>query len=88
VDALGIQDFVRHLSAATRRARFFAPIRELAPAALARLTSDRGSVFVAEAVDGCIVALGRSTPQATSPGPVRSRWWWPTPGRAEDSGAC
>lgn len=34
-DALGIQDFIRRLSAATRRARFFAPIRELAPAARA-----------------------------------------------------
>jgi acetyltransferase len=56
-DALGIQDFIRHLSAATRRARFFAPIHELAPAALARLTSRRASVFVAETVDGCIVAL-------------------------------
>ena len=56
-DALGIQDFIHRLSAATRRARFFAPIRELAPAALARLTSGRGSVFVAETVDGCIVAL-------------------------------
>jgi acetyltransferase len=56
-DALGIQDFIRRLSAATRRARFFAPIRELAPPALARLTSARGSVFVAETVDGCIVAL-------------------------------
>lgn len=56
-DALGIQDFVRRLSAATRRARFFAPIHELAPAALARLTSSRGSVLVAESVDGCIVGL-------------------------------
>jgi acetyltransferase len=57
-DGLGIQDFVRRLSAATRWARFFAQIRELAPAALARLTSGgRGSVFVAETRDGCIVAL-------------------------------
>jgi acetyltransferase len=57
-DTLGIKDFVRSLSAATRWARFFAPIRELAPAELARLTSGgRGSVVVAETQDGCIVAL-------------------------------
>ena len=56
-DAPGIQDFVRRLSAETRRARFFAPIRELAPAELARLSSGGGLVFVAETSDGSIVAL-------------------------------
>jgi acetyltransferase len=59
-DAPGIQDFVRRLSADTRRARFFAPIRELAPAELARLSGGGGSVFVAETPDGSIVALADS----------------------------
>ena len=59
-DAPGIQDFVRRLSADTRRARFFAPIRELAPQELARLSSGGGSVFVAEIPDGSIVALADS----------------------------
>jgi len=45
-DGLGIQDFVRRLSAATRWARFFAQIRELAPAAYAA-GEDAGSCEVA-----------------------------------------
>jgi GNAT superfamily N-acetyltransferase len=63
VDAEGVQEFVRRLSDTSRRLRFFAPIRELAPAMLARLTGSagrRGPVLVAEAHDGdtsCIVAL-------------------------------
>ena len=57
-DVPGVQDFVRRLSAASRRARFCASIRELPPAELARLARSRGSVFVAETPDGCIVALG------------------------------
>lgn len=62
-DAGAIQEFVRALSDASRRLRFFAPIRELAPATLARLTestSRRDRVLLAEAHDGekwCMVAL-------------------------------
>jgi acetyltransferase len=54
-DAEAIQEFVRALSDASRRLRFFAPIRELAPATLARLTestSRRDRVLLAEAHDG------------------------------------
>jgi len=64
-DAEAIQEFVRALSDASRRLRFFAPIRELAPAALARLTestSRRDRVLLAEAHDGeewCMVALAQ-----------------------------
>lgn len=57
-DAAALQEFVRGLSAPTRQARFFAPIRELSPAALARLTGgERGPVFVAETEAGKVVAL-------------------------------
>jgi acetyltransferase len=64
-DARAIQKFVRALSDASRRLRFFAPIRELAPATLARLTestSRRDRVLLAEAHDGekwCMVALSQ-----------------------------
>ena len=64
-DAETIQEFVRALSDASRRLRFFAPIRELAPATLARLTestSRRDRVLLAEAHDGkkwCMVALAQ-----------------------------
>lgn len=54
-DAEAIQEFVRGLSDTSRRLRFFAPIRELAPAMLARLTESagrRGRVLLAEAHDG------------------------------------
>ena len=62
-DAEGVQQFVRRLSDTSRRLRFFAPIRELAPTMLAHLTGSagqRGSVLVAETHDGqttSIVAL-------------------------------
>lgn len=67
-DAGSIQEFVRSLSDASRRLRFFAPIRELAPATLARLTesvSRRDLVLLAEAHDGetcSMVALAQSAP--------------------------
>ena len=54
-DAESIQAFVRGLSDASRRLRFFAPIRELAPAMLARLTGSAGQpglALAAEAYDG------------------------------------
>jgi GNAT superfamily N-acetyltransferase len=62
-DAEAIQDFVRRLSDASRRLRFCAPVRELTPAMLKRLTEyadRRGLVLLAEVHDGrtwCIVAL-------------------------------
>lgn len=67
-DAESIQTFVRRLSDASRRLRFFAPIRELAPAMLARLTASvgqRGLVLLAEAHDGeawSTVALAQYAP--------------------------
>jgi predicted N-acetyltransferase YhbS len=54
-DAERIQEFVRRLSDTSRRLRFFSPIRELAPAMVARLTGPagrRGPVLVAEADEG------------------------------------
>lgn len=54
-DAAAIQDFVRRLSDVSRRLRFCAPIRELTPAMLTRLTApaDRHRlVLLAEALDG------------------------------------
>jgi GNAT superfamily N-acetyltransferase len=62
-DAEAIQDFVRGLSDGARRLRFCAPIRELTPAMLTRLTEyadRRGLVLLAEVHDGktwCTVAL-------------------------------
>jgi acetyltransferase len=57
-DAAALQDFVRGLSAPARQARFFAPIRELSPAALARLAGGAsGPVFLAETEAGGVVAL-------------------------------
>jgi acetyltransferase len=52
-DVETIQEFVRRLSVNTRRLRFFAAIRELAPAMLARLTESagHGRVLLAEARD-------------------------------------
>ena len=67
-DAESIQAFVRRLSDTSRRQRFFAPIRELAPAMLARLTESAGRpdlVLLAEAHDGEIwsmVALAQYAP--------------------------
>lgn len=67
-DAESIQVFVRRLSDASRRLRFFAPIRELAPAMLARLTESAGQpgqVLLAEAHDGDarpMVALAQYAP--------------------------
>ena len=54
-DAESIQAFVRCLSDTSRRLRFFAPIRELAPTMLARLTESAGQpglVLAAEVHDG------------------------------------
>ena len=54
-DAEAVQDFVRHLSDASRRLRFFASIREFTPAMLARLTEyvdRRGLVLLAEVREG------------------------------------
>ena len=67
-DAESIQVFVRGLSDASRRLRFFAPIRELAPAVLARLTASAGQpglVLLAEVHDGgawSMVALAQYAP--------------------------
>lgn len=67
-DAESIQAFVRRLSDASRRLRFFAPIRELAPSLLARLTTSAGRlelVLLAEARDGeawSMVALAQCAP--------------------------
>jgi acetyltransferase len=67
-DAESIQVFVRRLSDASRRLRFFAPIRELAPAMLARLTASAGQpglVLLAQAHDGeawSTVALAQYAP--------------------------
>lgn len=67
-DAESIQSFVRRLSDTSRRLRFFAPIRELAPAMLARLTASAGwpgLVLLAEACDGeawSTVALAQYAP--------------------------
>jgi acetyltransferase len=64
-DAESIQAFVRRLSDTSRRRRFLAPIRELAPAMLARLTESAGQpglVLRAEAHDGeawSVVALAQ-----------------------------
>jgi acetyltransferase len=54
-DAEAVQDFVRRLSDASRRLRFLAPIRELTPAMLTRLTEcadRRRLVLLAEVRDG------------------------------------
>jgi acetyltransferase len=57
-DAAALQDFVRGLSALARQARFFAPVRELSPEALARLASGAsGPVFLTETEAGEVVAL-------------------------------
>ena len=66
-DAETIQEFVRRLSVTSRRLRFFAAIRELAPAMLARLTesAEHGQVLLAEAHDGntCrMVAMAQYAP--------------------------
>jgi acetyltransferase len=67
-DAESIQAFVRRLSDASRRLRFCAAIRELAPAMLARLTEpadQRERVFLVEAPDGesrSVVALAQYAP--------------------------
>lgn len=64
-DTESIQAFVRRLSDTSRRLRFFAAIRELAPAMLARLTESAGRpglVLLAEAHDGetcSVVALAQ-----------------------------
>jgi acetyltransferase len=62
-DGDAVQDFVRRLSDTARKLRFLAPIRELTPAMLTRLTEyadRRGMVLLAEVYDGktwCTVAL-------------------------------
>jgi acetyltransferase len=67
-DAASIQAFVRRLSDTSRRLRFFAAIRELAPAVLARLSEpadERERVFLVEAHDGesrSMVALAQYAP--------------------------
>jgi len=66
-DAETIQEFVRCLSVASRRLRFFSPIRELTPAMLARLTesAERGQVVIAESHDeemACMVAMAQYAP--------------------------
>jgi acetyltransferase len=67
-DAESIQAFVRGLSDTSRRLRFFAAIRELAPSMLARLTASAGRaelVLLAEARDGeawSMVALAQYAP--------------------------
>lgn len=54
IDAETIQEFVRRLSVTSRTLRYFAPIRELVPTMLGRLTrsAGRGRVLIAEAQDG------------------------------------
>lgn len=62
-DAAALQEFVRGLSAPARQARYFAPIRELSPTALAHLAGGAsGPAFVAETETGGIVALAEYAP--------------------------
>jgi GNAT superfamily N-acetyltransferase len=63
-DAEAIQDFVRRLSATSRKLRFFSTMHELGPAMLARLTepAGRGQVVIAETCDrkeACMVAMAQ-----------------------------
>ena len=95
-DAAAIQDFVRHLSHNSRRLRFFAPIRELAPATLARLIESaarRGQALLAEARDGetsCMVGLSEYAmdDHCDDGGTCEVASSWPTPGSAWGWGAC
>ena len=56
-DAARVQDFVRALSPASRRERFFSPIVELTAAQLRRMTMNRGLTLAAFDRRGAIVAL-------------------------------
>src|SRR5687768_8484489 len=58
-DAARVQDFVRRLSARTRRERYFAPIRELSERQLARVTraSHAGDVALAAFAADDLVGL-------------------------------
>jgi acetyltransferase len=56
-DAERVQQFVRGLSARTRLERFFAPVTELSPRQLARITSGAGLCLAAFDDEGRIVAL-------------------------------
>jgi len=64
-DIPAVQEFVRGLSSASRRNRFFAPIRELSPDQLERVTRSRPPAEVAlvcetvEEVDRRIVAMAQ-----------------------------
>ncbi|HEX6296389.1 MAG TPA: GNAT family N-acetyltransferase, partial [Burkholderiales bacterium] len=57
-EAAAVQDFVRRLSLQSRRERFFAPVSELSPDALARVISSPG-LSVAAWHGGRIVALAQ-----------------------------
>lgn len=57
-EAAAVQEFVRRLSLQSRRERFFAPVSELSPDALARVISSPG-LSVAAWHDGSIVALAQ-----------------------------
>jgi len=65
-DAGRVQDFVRTLSAASRRERFFSPIAELTEAQLGRITSNPGLTLAAFDRTGAIVALAEYA--AAAPG--------------------
>jgi len=61
-DAPAVQQFVRGLSDRSRRNRFFAPVRELSPDQLERVTRSRPPgelALVAEAREGGIVAMAQ-----------------------------
>ena len=57
-DTERVQEFVRRLSARSRLERFFAPVTELSPKQLARITSGSGLSLAALDEHGAIVALG------------------------------
>lgn len=57
-DAPLVQQFVRALSPQSRRRRFFAPVRELSPAQLARMTLFDGSTGL-----GLVAVIGEDTPR-------------------------
>lgn len=57
-EAAAVQDFVRRLSLQSRRERFFAPVSELSPDALARVISSPG-LSIAAWHGGRVVALAQ-----------------------------
>ena len=56
-DAVRVQEFVRGLSPRSRFERFFAPVAELSPAQLFRITSSPGLSLAAVVGNGAIIGL-------------------------------